>query len=106
MRGRMVSKRSSSAEKRRTPRGAVGVHRLAAREGLAAGDAGGELAEEGALAETGIAVEDGDLAGGDATRPEPAQWLGGDVAEADGVAEGLAIGSDGEADFLGPSPSA
>ena len=71
MRGRMVSRRSSSAEKRRTPRGALGSA-LVAGEGIAAGDAGGELAEQGALAETGIAVEDGDLAGGDATRPEPA----------------------------------
>jgi hypothetical protein len=32
------------------------------REGLAAGNAGGELAEQGALTETGVAVEDGDLA--------------------------------------------
>ncbi len=63
--------------------------RVVAGEGIAAGDAGGELAEEGALAEAGIAIEDGDLAGGDAVRPEPAQGLGGDVAEADGVTERL-----------------
>jgi hypothetical protein len=60
---------------------------VVAGEGIAAGDAGGELAEEGALAEPGIAIEDGDLAGGDAVFPEPAERLGGDVAEADGVGE-------------------
>ena len=47
--------------------------RVAAGEGIAAGDAGGELAEEGALAETGIAVKDRDLAGGNAVPPEPAE---------------------------------
>ena len=47
--------------------------RVITGEGIAAGDAGGELAEEGALAETGIAVKDGDLAGGNAVPPEPAE---------------------------------
>jgi hypothetical protein len=63
--------------------------RVVAGEGIAAGDAGSELAEEGALAEPGVAVEDGDLAGGDAVPPEPAQGLGGDVAEADSVGSAL-----------------
>ena len=36
---------------------------LATGERIAAGDASGELTEEGALAEPGIAVEDGELAG-------------------------------------------
>ena len=49
------------------------------------GDAGSDLTEKGALAEPGVAVEDGELAGGDATRPEPAQGFGGDIAEAEGV---------------------
>jgi hypothetical protein len=62
----------------------------AAGEGIAARDVGGKLAEESALAETGIAIEDGDLAGGDATGPEPVQGLRSDIAEADGVTERLA----------------
>jgi hypothetical protein len=64
--------------------------RLVTGEGLAAGEAGGQLAEQRALAEAGIAVEESDLAGGDAPRPEPAEWLGSHVAEADGVPEGEA----------------
>ena len=67
---------------------AAGAAGLAAGEGLAAGDAGGELAEEGALAEAGIAVEDGDLAGGEAAGREPAHGLGVDLTQADDVAEG------------------
>jgi hypothetical protein len=70
-------------------------------EGIAARDAGGELAEQRALAETGIAVEEGDLAGGDTARPEPAQRLGGDIAEANRVPERLATGSGREAGFFG-----
>jgi hypothetical protein len=45
---------------------------VVAGEGLAAGEAGGQLAEQRALAEAGVAIEEGDLAGGDAPRPEPA----------------------------------
>ena len=82
------------------------VRRRHAREGIATGDAGGELAEEGALAEAGIAIEDGDLAGGDATWPEPAQGLRGDVAEADGVPEQLAAGAGRDANFLRAPPAA
>lgn len=63
---------------------------VVAGEGLAAGEAGGQLAEQRALAQPGIAVEEGDRAGGDAARPEPAYGLGGDLAEADGVPEGCA----------------
>ena len=51
--------------------------RVAAGEGVAAGDAGGELAEEGALAEAGVAIEDGDLAGGDAARARASARLRG-----------------------------
>ena len=58
---------------------------LAAGEGLAAGDAGGEVAEEGGLAEAGIAVEEGDLAGGEAAGGEPADGLGGNIVQADEV---------------------
>ena len=57
--------------------------RFTAGEGIAAGDASGELAEEGALAETRIAVEDGDLAGREPARGEPAHWLGSDLTERD-----------------------
>src|SRR5687768_16502818 len=46
--------------------------RVVTGERIAAGDAGGQLAQQRALAEPGIAVEEGDLAGGDAARPEPA----------------------------------
>jgi len=56
---------------------------LATGEGIAAGDASSELTEEGALAEPGIAVEDGELASRHVTRPEPAQWFRRDVAETD-----------------------
>jgi hypothetical protein len=61
---------------------------LTAGKRLALGDAGGELAEEGAFAETGIAIEDSDLAEGKATRREPLDGFGGDVAEADDIADG------------------
>ena len=44
---------------------------LPAGQSLTAGDAGGELAQESALAEAGIAVEDGDLAGGETAGREP-----------------------------------
>ena len=57
--------------------------RFTAGERIAAGDASGELAEEGALAETRIAVEDGDLAGREPTGGEPAYWLGSDLTERD-----------------------
>ena len=56
---------------------------LATGERIAAGDASSELTEEGALAETGIAVEDGELAGRHIARPEPAQWFRRDLAETD-----------------------
>ena len=63
-----------------------------AGEGVAAGDASGELAEEGALAEAGIAVEDGDLAGGEPAGREPLHGLGVDLTQADDVAEWVTPG--------------
>jgi hypothetical protein len=66
--------------------------RRAAGEGLAAGEASGELAEQGGFAEAGIAVEDGDLAGGEAAGGEPVDGVGGDPAQAHDVAEGFAPG--------------
>jgi hypothetical protein len=56
---------------------------LATGERIAAGNASSELTEEGALAEPGIAVEDGELASRHVTRPEPAQWFRRDLAETD-----------------------
>ena len=64
----------------RTSRGGA---RLAAGEGLAAGDAGSELAEEGGFAETGIAVEDGDLAGGETAGREPLDGVSLDLTQAE-----------------------
>ncbi len=78
--------------------------RVAAGEGIAAGDAGGELAEEGALAETGVTIEDGDLASGDAAGPEPAQGFGGDIAEAGRVTERLSVGPHRDAGFTALTP--
>src|SRR5215216_5127695 len=53
--------------------------RFTAGEGIAAGDASRELAEEGALAEAGIAIEDGDLACRKPTGREPMQSFGRDL---------------------------
>ena len=60
-----------------------GRSRFTAGEGVATGDAGGELAEECALAEAWIAIEDGDLAGREPARGEPAQWLRNELAQRD-----------------------
>jgi len=49
----------------------------------------GELAEEGALAEAGITVEDSDLAGGETAGREPLHGLGIDLTQADDVARWL-----------------
>ena len=57
--------------------------RFTAGEGIAAGDASRELAEERALAEAGIAIEDGDLAGREPARGEPAQLFGSDLTQGD-----------------------
>jgi hypothetical protein len=57
--------------------------RFTAWEGITAGNAGGKLAEQRALAEAGIAVEDGDLTGREAARGEPAHWLGSDLTQGD-----------------------
>lgn len=65
---------------------------LSTREGLATGDAGGELAEKGALAEAGITIEEGDLAGSEAARGEPLDRFGGDAAEGVDVGDGIAPG--------------
>jgi hypothetical protein len=66
---------------------------LAAGEGLTARDAGGEIAEEGRFAETGVAVEVGELPRGEAAGGEPVDGLGGDAVEGDDVREGVAAGS-------------
>ena len=64
---------------------------LPAGERVATGDASRELAEEGALAETGIAVEDGDLACREPTGREPVQSLGRDLTQGDKRTEALPI---------------
>jgi len=56
---------------------------ITAGEGVTPGDAGGDLAEKGALAETRITIEESDLAGREPTRGEPVQWLEGDLAQGD-----------------------
>jgi hypothetical protein len=61
----------------------AGSSRLSTWKRLAAGDAGGELAEEGRFAEAGIAVEDGELAGSKATRREPLDGVGLDLMQAE-----------------------
>src|SRR5215210_8032031 len=71
------------------PSGTARSARLPAGQSLAASDAGGELAEESALAEAGIAIEDGDLAGGEAAGREPLHRLGVDLTQADDVAESV-----------------
>ena len=63
---------------------------ITAGEGIAARDAGGELAEKGALAEARITIEESDLAGREPTRGEPVQWLGGDLTQGDDGWERLA----------------
>ncbi len=60
-----------------------GRSRCTAGEGIAAGDAGGELTEERALAETRIAIENGELAGREPAWRKPAQWLGSDLTQGD-----------------------
>ena len=64
----------------------TGRTRLPSGKRLAAGNARGELAEEGALAEAGITVEDSDLAGGETAGREPLHRLGVDLTKADDVA--------------------
>ena len=56
---------------------------ITAGEGIATRDAGGELAEKGALTEARITIEERDLAGREPARGKPAQWLGGDLAQGD-----------------------
>jgi hypothetical protein len=58
-----------------------GLSSLTTGKGLAARDAGGHFAEEGALAEARITVEEGDLAGREPARREPAHRLGSDLAQ-------------------------
>jgi hypothetical protein len=64
--------------------------RFAAGEGIAAGDASRELAEEGALAEAGIAIEDGDLARREPTGREPVQSFRRDLTQCDEGSQGFA----------------
>jgi hypothetical protein len=66
--------------------------RRPAGQSLTTGNAGGELAEEGALAEAGIAIEDSDLAGGEAAGREPLHGLRVDLPQADDVAQWVAPG--------------
>src|SRR5215213_9478884 len=60
-----------------------GRSRITVGEGATAGDAGGDLAEKGALAEARITIEESDLAGREPTWGEPVQWLGGDLTQGD-----------------------
>jgi hypothetical protein len=84
--------------------GAGGVG-LATRERLAAGDASGEFAEEGGLADAGVAVEEGDFAGGEAAGGEPLHRRGGYRLQADEVGERIALAS-GPTGVLRHGPSA
>src|SRR3954470_7730656 len=69
--------------------------RRPAGQGLTTGNAGGKFAQEGALAEARITIEDGDLAGGESAGREPLHGLGVDLTQADDVAEWVTPGPTG-----------